>query len=99
MCNFNEVNLLDCVSNLNVVDYIKDDESECVYLKNSYNEIVNCLNFEVVDEVDFGDRIIVEGYTSRLTEYVGSNFNKVNIQLSITDEIVIVGYPLIKNSF
>ena len=44
-------------------------------------------------------RLIIEGYSSKFSKYLISNNQKINIQISVCHDEMILGYPLIKNSF
>lgn len=65
----------------------------------AYSKIKNILNLEVVDKNEIAGRTIIEGYSNKLKNYVVINNRKVNIQISICDDKMIVGYPLINGSF
>ena len=97
--NFNNDSLLVYLDKLNVINYLNDNGYECIYLNSAYDEVVNSLNMEVVNKIDTGNGFVVEGYVSVLNKYIDSNYNKINIQMSVYDDVVVVGYPLIKNSF
>lgn len=64
-----------------------------------YQELIKNLNVEVVQENVVSDRLIIEGYVSSIDDYVVLNGRKVNIQLSVFDNNIILGVPLIKESF
>lgn len=63
------------------------------------DDVLDELNVEIVDEKIVSDRLVIEGYISNFKDYIVCNNRKVNVQLSVCDGDVIVGYPLIKNSF
>ena len=63
------------------------------------DDILLKLNAEIVDKKIVADRVVVEAYVSSLDNYVVAKNRKVNIQISATGNNLIVGYPLIKNSF
>lgn len=65
----------------------------------AYLKIKNLLNLEVVEKNEIAGRTIIEGYSNKLKNYVVINNRKVNIQISICDDKMIVGYPLINGSF
>jgi hypothetical protein len=76
------------------------DDSQIVLIGEcDLEELLNVLSVQKVDQFEINDRIIIEGYSNKLNNYVVSNFKKVNIQISIFNDGVVVGYPLIKNSF
>ena len=65
----------------------------------AYSKIKNVLNLEVVDKHEIAGRTIIEGYSNKLKNYVVISNRKVNIQISIYGDKMIVGYPLINGSF
>ena len=65
----------------------------------SLNKLTSFLNLEVVNKNEISDRVIIEGYSNKLKDYVVVNNMKVNIQMSIDDEKILLGYPLIDASF
>lgn len=65
----------------------------------AYLKIKDLLNLEVVEKNEIAGRTIIEGYSNKLKNYVVINNRKVNIQISICDDKMIVGYPLINGSF
>lgn len=67
--------------------------------KDKLQEILNCLDLEIHSENLVADRMILEGYSQKLNNYVVVNNLKTNIQIAISDDEIIVGYPLISGSF
>jgi len=75
--------------------------SEIVTLDNEVNcdDLLRNLNLEIYSKDIISDRIVIEGYTSKINKYILINGKKTNIQISISDDEFIIGTPLIKNSF
>jgi len=72
------------------------------YLKTSndnYDKFIDFFNVEIINKFCINDRAVVEGYSNKLKNFVVINGRKINIQFSIFDDIMLVGYPLIKKSF
>ncbi len=80
--------------NYNVLDNniieISNDEVE-IFLEK--------MNVQILNKFEVSDRLIIEGYTNKIANYVLVNNCKINIQLSIADNMVIIGSPLINGSF
>jgi len=83
------IEIVDCDEFCQVIKI--DKENSSVLLSNLCVEEINKFYIE--------DRLIVEGYTNKLKKYVVVDGMKMNIQVSISDNVCLVGYPLIKNSF
>jgi hypothetical protein len=62
-------------------------------------DIIDAFNVDVSDIFEVEDRVIVEGYSNMFPYYVVKNNTKSNIQISYTDDVCLVGYPLIEGSF
>ena len=84
-----DYSILECDSDCTVIE-IKDVDLW---------DVVNKLNVEIVDMVNFDGRVIVEGYSSLLSSNITNGIRKINIQLSSYDNNCIIGTPLIKGSF
>lgn len=91
----------------NYVGFEKKLSDNCVRLSDSAYEIIDGdylktlddLNICIVNKFCIDDRLIIEGYSNLIKDYVVINNQKVNVQISIADDIVLLGVPLIKNSF
>lgn len=83
------------------ITIINDDECEELILINKkyLEDFLSKINLEVYNKINLNDRVVIEGYTSNLRDYVVVNNSKINIQISICDDSCLIGYPLIKNSF
>ena len=85
-------------------DRVKVLENDCDYKvvkidKNCVEKLMRELNLEIVNRSCFEDRVIIEGYTNKISDYIIIDNNKINIQISISTDDCLVGCPLIKNSF
>ena len=65
----------------------------------NYEGLLYKLQCQVVDKKYVSDRLVIEGYSGLIQDYVVINGNKVNVQISISDDVVLLGCPLIKSSF
>src|SRR5574344_184140 len=63
-----------------------------VFDKKYLDEIIDSLNLEIYLMKEISDRIVSEGYTNKLNDVVIVNNMKVNIQMSIDEEKIILGY-------
>ena len=92
------VNALGCLNS--DCDIIVSNDSEIVYLSNvDYENIIDTLGLEIHYSGYISDRFIVEGYSNKLNDYIVVDGIKTNVQISVFDNQIIVGYPLIDNSF
>lgn len=64
-----------------------------------YEDLLRELNVQIINKNNISDRLIIEGYSNLLSEYCVINDRKVNIQISVCDNKVILGYPFISGSF
>ena len=98
--NFTNLNLMLKVQGFEVENFEYNDNYQTLELDaSSLNKLTSFLNLEVVNKNEISDRVIIEGYSNKLKDYVVINGRKVNIQLSICDNKIIMGYPLINGSF
>lgn len=72
---------------------------ECDVLDGDYQSIFNKLNVVVIRKFFIEDRLVVEGYSSYINDYVVVNGVRVNIQVSQFGDKCVLGVPLIRNSF
>ena len=96
---YRDMTLLGILNDLSIIEYSINDGNECVVLSNSLDEVVDKLNIKYYRKISINDREIIEGYIPNLNRYYVSNNTKINVQISCSRESVIVGYPIIKNSF
>ena len=86
--------------NIVVSDFNGNSENEILVLDKKYlDNIIDVLNLEVYLKREISDRLIIEGYSNKLKDYVVVNNMKVHIQMSIDNEKILLGYPLIDASF
>lgn len=63
------------------------------------DDFVEFLDLQNYSEFIIEDRVVIEGYSNKLNNYIVTNNKKINIQISVSQDCCLVGYPLIKNSF
>ena len=86
--------------NIDALEFSIDSENEIlIFDKKCLDEIIDSLNLEIYLMKEISDRIIIEGYSNKLNDFIIVNNMKVNIQISVDDERIILGYPLIDTSF
>ena len=101
---YSDRNLLNVLAS-SEVDYVllnvmKNDNCVVVCVGGvDYIDIINALEIEVVVKKEISNRLVVEGYTRNINNYVCIDDYKINIQMSITKDTLIIGSPLIYNSF
>lgn len=81
------------------IDRSNDCEIIEIVDKIDYRRIINELNIEISNIDEVSDRIIIEGYTNKVNNYILINNKKINIQMSVSSDKIIIGSPLIYNSF
>ena len=94
--------LFDALNNCDVsFDILESNEDNQVVMISCYDfdEISNSLKLEECFKEYISDRVVIEGYSHKLNNYIVVNNRKVNIQISQFDGCCIIGYPLINNSF
>lgn len=100
--NFSNDNVLHILSKNNI------KYSLLIYEKNKLlfelfnadlNDIKNTFNLSIYSCLKLSDRVVVEGYSNCFNSYVNIDNKKVNFQISIFDDKVLVGCPLIYGSF
>ena len=67
--------------------------------KKEYGNLMSRLHIEEINVFYIEDRLIVEGYSNMLNNFILIDNMRINIQVSISEDVCLVGYPLIKNSF
>ena len=89
------------LNNINVIKFINQNDSEIIEIDNNSNieNIKKALNLEIYSKNNICDRIVYECYSNKLNNFVVIDGKKVNLQISITDNKIIIGYPLISTSF
>lgn len=88
------------VNNLNVVDSYVDNNCQMYVIKSEdYVSIIEKLNLSISKFKSVSDRLIIEGYSDKISNHVVIDNKKVNVQMSISDGKIILGSPLISGSF
>jgi hypothetical protein len=75
------------------------DENVVLNVCGDYMKLLKLLGVVVNKKIHLEDRVVIEGYTPKLNNFININGRKINIQLSIVGDNFLVGYPLIENSF
>ena len=85
---------------IEIQEFDYNSKNEILIFNNSYlDKIIDSLILEIYFSKEISDRVIIEGYSNKLSDYVIVNNLKINIQIAIDDEKIILGYPLIDGSF
>ena len=79
-------------------------ENDCNYKVISINcdyieKVKDVFDLVVLNSEKVSGRLIIDGYSNKLKKYIVVDGLKINVQISISDNECIVGYPVIKNSF
>jgi len=83
-----------------VIEKFEEKSSqEIVTTTSDFSDVSKALNLCIYSDYVLSDRRVIEGYSNKLNSYIVIDGKKVNIQLSIYDDLIVVGYPLIFNSF
>jgi len=88
----------DFLSRLNSLNLVSSYDNNFICYDN-IDELMSRLNLNVVSERVISDRVIIEGYSSLINDYVVVNNHKVNVQMCLLEDKILVGVPLIKGSF
>lgn len=99
LCHYDFIQIIeDSVECYEVVDF--DNDFHVVKVDASdINKVINNFMLEVYSKKTIEDRVVIEGYSSKLSKSMMVDGRKINIQISQFDDTCIIGYPLIKNSF
>lgn len=76
-----------------------NDNSILTFSSDKLDEVIDCLKVEIHSKKVIADRLIIEGYSHLISDYIVIGELKTNIQISVTDDEMIVGSPLIYGSF
>lgn len=87
--------------------YVSSMGADGEFLNETTYKICGKINDDFLDKIDINilskkcleDRTIIEGYTDKIVGYKVINNCKVNLQISISEDCVILGSPLITGSF
>lgn len=84
-----------------IIPQIDDIGGESVVISNqvSLNDIIQKLKLEVVDLCNISNGILLTGYSPKLPTTLYSNNDKINVQILVGSEYIIIGYPLIMQGF
>lgn len=98
---YSQNSLMSVVANVCMdFEIVEENETQVLKLDSvNYEKIIDVLDLEIVNIDTISNRTIIEGYSSKLSDYRVINNRKINIQISCFDNQLIVGYPLIINSF
>lgn len=95
--------LVDYVSKCGYSDLKIVNKGDCQMITidqvDNVENIIKSLSVEVHSVKDLQDRKIIEGYTNYINSYILIDGVKTNIQISAFDSKVIIGSPLISESF
>lgn len=88
-------------------NYVSSMGVDGEFLNETTYKICGKINDTFLDKIDINilskkcleDRVIIEGYTDKIVGYRVLNNCKVNLQISISEDCVILGSPLITGSF
>lgn len=84
----------------NVVVLVNEKDSQLVsIIEEDLDQFLNKINLQNCNKFFIEDRLIIEGYSSKINDYIVINNNKINIQISVCDNRCLIGSPVIKNSF
>jgi len=86
------------LNNYDIKYSVLDTGDICIDGQN-IDEILDIFNVEIVSKKYVSGRVVIEGYSSDIKDHFLLNNLRVNIQLSIYGDSIILGTPLIKGSF
>lgn len=70
-----------------------------VIKSDDYVNVIEKLNLSISKFKNVSGRLIIEGYSDKISNHVVIDNKKVNVQMSISDGKIILGSPLISGSF
>ena len=68
---------------------------DCDYIE----KVKDVFDLVVLNSEKVSGRLIIDGYSNKLKKHIVVDDLKINMQISISDNECVVGYPVIKNSF
>lgn len=86
------------VYSINVSGEFLNDSTYKIFSENG-DEILDKIDINILSKRCLDGRVIIEGYTSKIVGYKVINNCKVNLQISVSNDCVILGSPLITGSF
>ena len=86
---------------IDCVEVLSDLDNEKLLKINGclVDDFVEFLDLQNYSKFTIEDRVVIEGYSNKLNNYIVINNKKINVQISVSQDCCLVGYPLIKNSF
>lgn len=77
----------------------KNDEQLVLICEEDLDYFLSKLNLQNYNEFFVEDRLIIEGYSSKFNKYILFDNKKINVQISVSDGMCLIGCPIIKKSF
>lgn len=99
---FNIKNLSSIINNnkIYIDEFSTKGTNEIMYFsRDKLDKIIDDLHIEIHSQREVSDRIIIEGYSAKISKYIVVDNLKTNVQISYNDDGVIIGSPLIDCSF
>ncbi len=93
-----EREMVNCVNSCNI-DYEIVNQNTIKIDENNLQKFIKNLDINILRISDISGRQIIEGYTTKFDDYFVINNLKINIQISLSDGVAIIGSPLIFGSF
>ncbi|MBR1890783.1 MAG: YwmB family TATA-box binding protein [Clostridia bacterium] len=75
------------------------DAIECYCMDKTYVQIKKLLQIQEVTKEKYGKLVVYTGYTSKFDGHVVVDGRNVNVQIAVSDERVVVGFPLILTGY
>lgn len=94
----NKLGLLDACGRAGVGYELMDKNLVKIDVEN-VEDILEYLDIETISKTSISDRVIIEGYSSKLEGYRCVDGMRVNIQISVGEDYALLGSPLINGSF
>ena len=99
ICNYRKNSLSIILDGLNIENYAVNADYNCVCVYSSINKILDVLRIDNLTTINTRSGDIYEGYSNLLYQYRVVDGKKINIQISVKNDHIILGYPLISCSF
>ena len=98
--NCDSIDFLSRFDSLDIVSIDCFENSYTATLENvDYWKLIDLFDVDIYKSSEISGRLVMEGYSSMLKNYCVVDGLKTNMQISVCDDIVVIGYPLIKGSF
>ena len=98
-CYYNNYFHVEKVLNNLSFDCEKISSKEYTFAEDNLDDFLDSLNVFIISRMYIEDRMIIEGYSNQINDYVVLNNNRINVQISVANNECIFGVPLIRNSF